>query len=148
MGALVFMFTTGILYLGFHHFFAAAWSNKCDPGNAQFSLIKNDPVVGSRVAGELFTWEEDGPDNGWLCVSPSLSLTYAGTDVDGMFDAARANLSSNGWVQSGVTPDGTFADFDKYVGDQHLEASVSKEWFSVDVRLDAPGLHMGENGFQ
>src|SRR5216683_663455 len=31
-----------------------------------------------NAQGELFTWENDGPDNSWLCSDASLSLSYVG----------------------------------------------------------------------
>ncbi len=59
------------------HLFGTAWSNHCDPGNAQFNLLKSDPVVSSQFKDALFTWENDGPDNSWLCSDASLSVSHA-----------------------------------------------------------------------
>jgi hypothetical protein len=55
-----------------HNQFGASWSNHCDPGNARFNLLKADPVVSFHATAELFTWENAGPDNSWLCSAPTL----------------------------------------------------------------------------
>src|SRR5438105_2850786 len=91
-------FATPIALLLLHQVFATTWSNKCDPGNAQFYLMKYDEAANFRPQGELFTWENDGPDNSWLCSDASLSVSHVGANVNAMFDATRADLSRDGWV--------------------------------------------------
>ena len=148
LGAAIFMTTTAIASLLFLHLFGTAWSNHCDPGNAQFYLLKNDPVVKFQAPGELYTWENDQPDNGWLCTGPHLALSHVGTDVKGMFMSIRANLFQSGWSGGDLfLPDQDFGVFDKYVEGQHLTAVVNEEFYGVDVGLDAPALHLGESGF-
>ena len=43
-------FLIAIVALLFRHVFATAWSNKCDPGNAQFNLMKNDDSGHNRFS--------------------------------------------------------------------------------------------------
>ena len=47
-------------------------TSACDPGNSQFNLLKSDHAVSFRPGGELFTWENAGPDDSWLCSNPTL----------------------------------------------------------------------------
>src|ERR1700681_865417 len=56
----------------------AAWSNHCDPANAQFNLLKTNPIVSFHAQGDVFTFENDSADNSWLCTSPSLSVSHFG----------------------------------------------------------------------
>ena len=131
------------------HLFGTAWSNHCDPGNSQFNLLKSDPVVSSHAKGELFTWENDGPDNRWLCSNPTLSDSHVG-DPSALYSEVAADITANGWTE--LTP--AFLpnqDFDVYQKDTpggvRLTAVIRKQAFWVEVDLDAPGLHPGENGF-
>lgn len=140
-------FLIAILALGFRHFFATAWSNRCDPGNAQFSLLKKDGVVEFAPPGQAFTWENDGPDNSWLCANANLSVSHVGADIKSMYDDTRANMTANGWVDQGQTPSGDFAVYEKVVDGVKLDATVSKQVFWVEVDLSAPGLRPGESGF-
>jgi len=138
-----------ILAVG-HQTFATAWSNHCDPGNAQFNLLKNDPVVEFRASGELFTWENDGPDNGWSCGNPTLSVSHVGQDLGGILDQTRADMTDAGWtaVDLGgrVQPDFYVYEKDTSSG-VRMTAVVLQNAFWVEVDLSAPGLHPGQSGF-
>ncbi|HKW58706.1 MAG TPA: hypothetical protein VJR46_03010 [Candidatus Dormibacteraeota bacterium] len=141
------MFAIAVVALLFRHFFATAWSNKCDPGNQFFFLMKNDGVVGFSPQGELFTWENDGPDNSWLCSGASLSVSYVGPNIKDMYDATRANMTANGWVEQGALPNEDFAVYEKVTGGVTLEAVVREQLLWVEVDINAPARHLGENGF-
>jgi hypothetical protein len=150
LGAAIAMTSIALAALLFHQLFGTAWSNHCDPGNAQFGLLKSDPVVGYHATGELFTWENDGPDNSWLCSAPSLSVSHVGPDQAGMFAAVKSNMTASGWtsLDNQYTPPGQdFTVYEKKVSGVILDAIVRKNLFWVEVDLDAPGLHPGENGF-
>ena len=54
-------FATPIALILLHQMFATTWSNKCDPGNAQFYLMKYDEAANFHPQGQLFMWENDGP---------------------------------------------------------------------------------------
>ncbi|HKW70595.1 MAG TPA: hypothetical protein VJP81_08420 [Candidatus Dormibacteraeota bacterium] len=145
---IVASFLIAIAFFVLHQLFAAAWSNKCDPGNMQFFLMKNDPALSFSPHGSLFTWENDGPDNSWLCSDASLSVSYVGPNIGSMFDAARANMSANGWVGGDIfLKDQDFAVYEKDKGGVRLNAIVRKQLFWVEVDVNAPGLHPGEYGF-
>jgi len=141
------MFAVAIVALLFRHLFATAWSNKCDPGNTQFFLMKNDPIVSFAPHGQLYTWENDGPDNSWLCSDANLSVSHVGPEVKAMYDATRANMTQNGWTEVGSLPSEDFAVYEKATNGVRLSAVVSKEAFWVEVDINAPGLHTGESGF-
>ena len=141
------MFAVAIVALLFRHLFATAWSNKCDPGNTQFFLMKNDPIVSFAPHGQLYTWENDGPDNSWLCSDANLSVSHVGPEVKAMYDATRANMTQNGWTEVGSLPSEDFAVYEKATNGVRLWAVVSKEAFWVEVDINAPGLHTGESGF-
>lgn len=129
------------------HLFGTAWSNHCDPGNAQFNLLKSDPVVSSRFKGELFVWENDGPDNLWLCSNPTLSVSHVG-DASALFPEVRADMVDSHWTELAPSPNENFAVYQKdTAGGVRLTAVVRSQPFWVEVDLDAPGLHPGENGF-
>ena len=151
IGALVFMFATAILSLGFFHFFGTSWSNRCDPGNANFNLLKSDPVVTFRAPGELFTSESDQPDNSWMCVNPRLSITHYRPNQDKLFAEAEDNLLANGWqweFPDYVIRGDSGEELVKDVGGLHLTATLFRDWMSsVSVVLEAPPLHLGESGF-
>jgi len=129
----------------FRHVFGATWSNKCDPNNARFDLMKNDGVVGFAPNDQMFTWENDGPDNSWLCADANLSVSHVGPNIRSMYDDTRTNMTANGWVDEGGTAD--FVVYEKVVDGVTLDATVSKQLFWVEVDLSAPGLHPGEYGF-
>jgi hypothetical protein len=132
-----------------HNLLGTSWSNHCDPDNAQFNLLKSDPIVSFHAPGELFTWENDGPDNSWLCSDASLSLSYVG-DPSALYPEIKANVSSSGWTELGgaYVSDADFAVFQKDVtGGVRLNAIVRKQLLWAEVDLNAPGLHPGENGF-
>lgn len=141
-------FLIAILALLFHQAFATSWSNRCDPGNAQFFLLKNDPVTSFRPSGELFTWENDGPDNSWLCSDASLSVSYVGPQIKSMFEATRADMTANSWVGGDIfLKDQDFAVYEKDVDGVRINAIVREQAFWVEVDMNAPGLHPGESGF-
>jgi hypothetical protein len=136
------------IFIG-HNLFGTSWSNKCDPGNAQFNLLKSDPVVSFHAPGELFTWENDGPDNSWLCSDASLSLSYVG-DASTLYPEIKSNMAASGWTELGGVyfSDADFAGFQKDVaGGVRLNAIIRKEPVWAEVDMNAPGLHPGENGF-
>ena len=128
--------------------FATAWSNRCDPGNEQFFLMKNDPVVSFHPAGELFTWENDGPDNSWRCSDASLSVSHVGPNLKAMFEATRSNMTVNGWSGGEIfMKDQSFGVYQKTIAGVTLNAIVQEEPFWVEVDMNAPGLHLGESAF-
>jgi hypothetical protein len=99
--------------------------------------------------GALFTWENDGPDNSWLCSDASLSLSYIG-DPSALYPEIKANVGASGWTELGgaYVSDADFAVFQKDVaGGVRLNAIVCKQPLWAEVDLNAPGLHPGENGF-
>jgi len=130
------------------HLFGTAWSNHCDPGNKQFDLLRSDPVVSSHFSGELFVWENDGPDNSWLCSNPTLSISHVG-DASALFPEVKADMVDGHWTELTPTPNESFAVYQKDTPQGvRLTAVVRSQPFWVEVDLDAPGLHPGENGFQ
>jgi len=140
----------GLVALVGHQSFAAAWSNRCDPGNAQLSLLKNDPVVSFHPAGEVFAWENDGPDNGWTCANPTLSISHVGQDLDGMLSRTRSDMADAGWtaIDLGSGPPPDFYVYEKTSpGGVRLSAVILRNAFWVEVDLSAPGLHPGARGF-
>ena len=130
-----------------HNLFGTSWSNKCDPGNAQFNLLKSDPVTSFHAPGELFTWENDGPDNSWLCSDASLSVSHVGPDQNAMFDATKGELTRNGWSELGSLPNEDFAVLQKVKDGVTVTAILRKQFFWVEVDMNVPGLHPGEFGF-
>jgi hypothetical protein len=138
-----------IVALAAHQLFGTAWSNHCDPGNAQFNLLKSDPVVSYHAQGETLTWENDGPDNSWLCSSPTLSVSHVG-DSSMLYAEVKSNMTGSGWTELTsayhTDPDLTVFQKDTH-GGVRLTAVVRKQILWVEVDLDAPGLHPGENGF-
>ena len=142
---LLWPFVPVIALLLIHHDFATAWSNRCDPGNATFFLMKDDAVTSFHAPGQAFNWENDGPDNSYACDAPSLSLSHVGLDVDGMFDAVRGDMTRNGWVETGALPGEDFAVYRKTIQGLQFEATVSKDWYGVGVFMTGPeSPHFGE----
>lgn len=145
---LLWPFIAPLAFLLLYHFTATTWSNRCDPGNATFLLMKNDPVTSFQAPGQAFNWESDGPDNGWLCNAPSLTVSHVGPEIGAMFDATRDDMTRNGWSEFAPIPDEDFAVYEKTIDGVKIEATVEKEWFAVDVNLTGPeGPHFGEMGF-
>ena len=141
-------FAAPIALILLHQLFATTWSNKCDPGNASFYLMKNDGAASFKAPNQLFTWENDGPDNSWLCDSATLSLIHVGYDVNGMFDATRGDMTRNGWLDRGTTPDGDFAVYEKTIDGVKIDADVWRRSFYVEVDMHAPAsAHFGAFGF-
>ncbi|TMF44003.1 MAG: hypothetical protein E6I23_08500 [Chloroflexi bacterium] len=130
------------------HLFGTSWSNHCDPGNKQFDLLRSDPVVSSHFSGELFVWENDGPDNSWLCSNPTLSVSHIG-DASTLFPGVKADMVDGHWTKLAPMPNENFAVYQKDTPTGiRLTAVVRSQPFWVEVDLDAPGLHPGESGFQ
>ena len=102
-----------------------------------------------RLGAALVTWANDGPDNSWLCTSPSLSVSYIG-NTSALYDEVSVGMVQSGWMQFGSDIAGM--DFRAYEKDQGggvvLSALVNKDLFWVEIDLDVPGLHLGESGFQ
>jgi len=141
------LFAIAVMGLLFFHFFGATWSNRCDPGNARFALLKSDGVVDFLPDGQLFTWVNPRPDNLWLCSNASLSVSHVGASIKDLYDTTRDDMTRNGWSE--IAP-GTSADFSAYQKVRDgltLSAVVRKEVFWVEVDLSAPGLRAGEPGF-
>jgi hypothetical protein len=136
-----------VVALLFRHFFATAWSTRCDPGNERFQLMKKDEVVGFSAPGQFLTWENDGPDNSWLCADSNLSVSHLGPNVGQMYDATRADMTAGGWSEVAPAPGADFAVYEKAVAGVTLNAVVSKQPFWVEVDINAPGLHTGESAF-
>src|SRR5437868_7125393 len=107
------MFAIAIGGLLFLHFFGATWSNKCDPGNTQFLLMKHDAVVDFRADGQLFNWENDDADNLWLCSNANLSISHVGPNLKAMYEATRQDMTANGWSEIGALPNEDFAVSEK-----------------------------------
>lgn len=130
-----------------HGIFGTTWSNKCDPGNQNFLLMKNDPVTGFRAPGQLFSFENQGPDNSWMCDAANLSVIHVG-NVDAMYEAMRGEMTRNGWIDLGTTPDGTFAVYEKTIEGVKIQADVWKRSFYVELDMNGPeSAHFGEFGF-
>ena len=140
-------FATPIALLLLHQMFATTWSNKCDPGNAQFLLMKQDGVVDFKAEGQLFTWENDDADNLWLCSNANLSVSHVGPNLKTMYESTRQDMTANGWSELGALPNEDFAVYEKVSGGVKLTAVVQKQAFWVEVDMSAPGLHLGEYGF-
>src|ERR1700737_1565200 len=152
IGALVFMFATAILSLPFFQLFGTSWSNRCDPGNAHFYLLKNDPVASYRAPADYWTSQSAQPDNGWLCVNPRLTITHYGTNQEKLFTQLEDNLLANGWnwyPETEIIVRGQSGEeLAKTVDGLRLTANLFREWMSsVDVVLEAPPMHLGESGF-
>lgn len=111
-------------------------------------MLKSQGVMTFRPSGTLLTWENDGPDNSWICSEASLSISYIGAQLKSMFDATRAEMSSDGWTGGEIfLKDQNFASYEKEVGGVRLEAVVRKQALWIEVDMNAPGLHLGEPGF-
>jgi hypothetical protein len=150
LGAAIAMTSIAVVSLTAQHLFGTMWSNHCDPGNERFNLLKYDPVVAAmHPPSALITWENDGPDNSWMCSGPSLSVSYIG-NTSALYDEVRAGIVQSGWSQYGTDiPGMDFAAYEKDLGGGVvLSALVNKDLFWVEIDLDVPGLHLGESGFQ
>jgi hypothetical protein len=144
IGALFAIAVAGLL---FFHFFAATWSNRCDPGNARYALLKSDGVVDFQPEGRLFTWVNPGPDNLWLCSNAGLSVSHIGPNIRDLYAQTREDMTRNGWAEIAPGTSADFSVFQKVKDGLKLTAVVRKEIFWVEVDLDAPGLRAGESGF-
>lgn len=145
--ALGLIFVAAAAFLAWH-LFGTSWSNHCDPGNAQFNLLESDPVASSRFTGEIFVWQNNGPDNGWLCSNPTLSISHVG-DASALFPEVKADMLDGHWTELAPRPNENVAVYQKDTPTGvRLTAVVRSQPFWVEVDLDAPGLHPGENGFR
>jgi len=102
LGAAIGMTLLAVTALLGHQLFGTSWSNHCDPGNAQFNLIKLDPIVSFHATHDVFTFESDSADNSWLCTNPTLSVSHIG-DTSALYDELRAGLRASGWTE--LTPE-------------------------------------------
>jgi hypothetical protein len=127
---LLWVFAAPIALILLHQLLATTWSNKCDPNNVQFYLMKND-----------------GPDNSWLCSDASLSVSHVGPNQNAMFDATKGELTRNGWSELGSLPNEDFAVLQKVKDGVTVTAILRKQLFWVEVDMNVPGLHPGEFGF-
>ena len=142
-----------------HALFGTTWSNHCDPGNARFNVLKSDPVVSFRAKAELFSIENDGADNSWLCTGPDLSVNHFG-DPSALYPKLRAKFSQSGWSESEDTYNlhqgWSFYDKVSEGGVPYTDSArgfllsgiVRKQGIWVEVHFSANGLHMGDMGFQ
>jgi len=142
--AMVGIAAAGLL---FFHFFGAAWSNRCDPDNARYQLLRSDPIVDFQPQGQLLTWVNPRPDNLWLCANANLSVSHVGPNIRDVYGATRADLSRNGWSEIAPGTSDQFAVYEKLRSGLKLTAVVRKEPFWVEVDLSAPGVRAGEMGF-
>ena len=140
------LFAIAVAGLLFFHFFGATWSNRCDPGNERFALLKSDGVVSFSAKGQLFTWENDGADNLWLCSNANLSVSHVGPNIKDLYEQTREDMTRNGWSELAPGTSADFSVFEKTKNNLKLDAVVRKEVFWVEVDLSAPGLHAGESG--
>ncbi len=140
-------FAVALALIVVHQAFATTWSNRCDPGNQNFFLMKNDPVTSFRPPGQLFSFENQGPDNSWLCDAATLSVIHVG-NVDAMYEAMRGEMNRYGWIDQGTTPDGDFAGYEKTIEGVKIQADVWRRSFYVELDMNAPeSAHFGELGF-
>src|SRR5256885_16521225 len=132
------MFGLAIAGLLFFHLFGATWSNRCDPGNGQFLLMKHDGVVDFKPGGQLFTWENDDADNLWLCSNANLSVSHVGPNVKAIYAATRQDMTANGWSEIGTLPNEDFAVYEKVSGGVKLSAIVQKRGVWGEVCMSGP----------
>lgn len=143
------MTTIAVVSLGLHAAFGTAWSNHCDPGNARFNLMQNDPVSNFQPKGLVVRWENAGPDNSWLCSGASLSYSFIGGDGDSVLAQVNAAMAAAGWQETKLThvsSDG-WSFWDKTSDGVHLSGLVHKDLAWVEIDLKAPALHLGDSGW-
>ena len=143
---IVWAFLIAVAGLLAFHFFGATWSNRCDPGNQQFALLKSDGVVTFAPDHQLFTWENDRPDNLWLCANANLSVSHIGPNIKDVYEQTRGDMTRNGWSEIAPGTSSDFSVYEKTTAGVTLSAVVRKEVFWVEVDLSAPGLRPGESG--
>jgi hypothetical protein len=138
-----------------HALFGTAWSNRCDPGNERLDVLRSDPVVSFRASGELFSIQNIGADNSWLCTGTDVSVDHYG-DPAALYTQLRAKFMQSGWTDDGTPydPEWTFYAKNSAGGNPRQEIRgfrisglVRRHWFSVEVHLSATSAHMGEMGF-
>src|SRR5262245_52882032 len=93
------LFAIAIAGLLFFHFFAASWSNRCDPDNGRLALLQVDGVAGLRAGGGLVTWVNPGPDNRLRCANPNRSVNDIGANIKDIDELAREAMPRNGWTE-------------------------------------------------
>jgi hypothetical protein len=72
-------------------------------------------------------------------------------DSSALYPKVWTNLGASGWTVDGPTflPNQDFDVFHRVTADGiRLTALIEKEAFWVEVKLDAPALHLGDSGFQ
>ena len=144
IGALAFMFATAILAVTLGPIISVLHSNSCDPGLATLHYLEADPAVTTKPAHALWGHETPSPDNGSICIGTTDIYAYYGFNHQAIFDDASNDLEAAGWTAE----PGQLDDYHSYTkagttyGD--LTASVRYELFWVEVRLDAPAAHFGD----
>ena len=112
--------------------------------------MKTDPIVSFHAKSDVFTLENDGADNSWLCTNPTLSVSHV-RDTAALYSRVEGGPERQRLDRTHPTPFLPNQDFDVYqkdvAGGVRLDADVRKQPFWVEVDLDAPGLHPGERGF-
>lgn len=132
---------------------ATAYSNRCDPGNARYNLLANDPVVSAPLRGVIVEWQNRNPDNSWMCVNATLSLNYVGTNPDDLYAQGAAALESSGWTTySSTLPDDGWKLYMKPAPDgstgPNLHAMLRKQAAGIQIDMDEPGGSLlGQMGF-
>jgi hypothetical protein len=144
IGAALFMTATALLWLVVGPILAVSHSNSRDPGLATMHYLEADPAVQSGPSHTVYSHESPSPDNGSICIGTTIVYAYYGFDQHAIFDDASNNL-----VQAGWTPDpGELSDFHSYTkpGTVYgtLTATVRYEIFWVEVWLEAPAAHFGQ----
>jgi hypothetical protein len=143
------MTTIAVVTLGFHTAFATTWSNHCDPGNARFNLMQNDPISNFHASGLVVRWENPGPDNSWLCTGATLSYSYIGGNGESVLAEVNAAMQAAGWQETKLTyvPSDGWSFWDKTTDGVPITGLVHKDvaWVEIDLQVDA--LHIGDYGW-
>ena len=87
-----------------HALLGTSWSNRCDPGNERLNVLRSDPVVPFRASGELFSTQNVGADNSWLCTGPDVSVDHY-CDPAALYTQLRAKFMQSGWTDDGTPYD-------------------------------------------
>jgi len=143
------MVTIAVASLLLHTAFATAWSNHCDPGNARFFLMQNDPISNFQASGLVVRWPNPGPDNSWLCTGATLSYSYIGGSGDSVLAEANAAMQAAGWQETKLTlvPSDGWSFWDKTTDGVHLSGIVRKNLGWVQIDMQADPLHLGDSGW-
>jgi hypothetical protein len=141
------MIATALLWFVLGPIWAVSHSNSCDPGLATMHYLESDPAVQSKPSHAIYSHESPSPDNGSICLGTTIVYAYYGFDQTAMFDDASNNLEHAGW-----TPDpGQLSDFHSYAKLRTeygtITATVRYEMFWVEVWLEAPAAHFGQQAY-